>query len=142
MNPITRNANRPWDVTGGGNLLLNIGPMPTGEIEGRQVELLNQVRLPQPAGCERSCNPAPAWTWHSRYTQTEMKELVRYAAARHITIIPEIEMPGHTLAALTCYPQLSCTGGPFEIYPYGKGPGIQENVFCETNDLIEPTAHP
>ena len=43
MNPITRTSNRPWDVTGGGNLLLNIGPIPTGEIEGRQVELPNQV---------------------------------------------------------------------------------------------------
>ena len=38
-----------------------------------------------------------------------------YAAQRHITIVPEIEMPGHALAALAAYPQYSCTGGPFEV---------------------------
>ena len=49
------------------------------------------------------------------YTQEEIKEIVVYASQRHITIIPEIEMPGHALAALAAYPELSCTGGPFEV---------------------------
>jgi len=63
-----------------------------------------------------------------------MRELVRYAAVRHITIVPEIEMPGHALAALACYPQLPCNGGPFELHPYTKGPGIHEDVYCAGND--------
>lgn len=45
------------------------------------------------------------------YTQDEVKEVVKYAMDRHISIIPEIEMPGHALAALAAYPQLGCTGG-------------------------------
>lgn len=49
------------------------------------------------------------------YTPEDIREVVKYAAARHITIIPEIEMPGHSLAALMAYPQFSCTGGPFTI---------------------------
>lgn len=48
------------------------------------------------------------------YTQDEIREVVNYAAARHITIVPEIEMPGHATAALSAYPQFSCTNGPFE----------------------------
>ena len=68
------------------------------------------------------------------YTQAQMRELVNYAAARHITIVPEIEMPGHSLDALAGYPELSCTGGPFEIFPFFKGPSVNVNVFCAGND--------
>jgi hexosaminidase len=55
---------------------------------------------------------------------------VAYAAARHITLVPEIELPGHSLAALSVMPHLSCAGGPFEIYPFFKGPGITADIFC------------
>jgi len=48
------------------------------------------------------------------YTQADIRDVVKYAAARHITVVPEIEMPGHATAALAAYPQFSCTGGPFE----------------------------
>ena len=48
------------------------------------------------------------------YTQEEAREIVKYAQERHITIIPEIDMPGHMLAALACYPELGCTGGPYQ----------------------------
>lgn len=65
------------------------------------------------------------------YTQEEMKEIVAYAAKRHITIVPEIEMPGHALAALAAYPQLSCTGGPFETGTYW---GVYDDVFCAGNE--------
>jgi hexosaminidase len=68
------------------------------------------------------------------YSQDEIRELVRYAAERGVTIVPEIEMPGHALAALTAYPELSCTGGPFEIYPFFSGPNISEDVFCLGNE--------
>ncbi len=61
------------------------------------------------------------------YTQEQMRELVAYAAARHVTIIPEIEMPGHARAALAAYPELSCTGGPFEVSTRW---GVHEDIFC------------
>jgi hexosaminidase len=61
------------------------------------------------------------------YTQAEIREIVAYAADRHITIVPEVEMPGHALAALTAYPELSCSGGPFEM---GTHFGIYPDIFC------------
>ena len=66
----------------------------------------------------------------------EMRALIRYAADRQITIVPEIESPGHALAALAVYPELSCTGGPFEIHPFFKGPHIHEDIFCAGNDTV------
>ncbi len=51
--------------------------------------------------------------------------------ARHITVVPEIEMPGHSLAALAAYPQYSCTGGPFETYTKW---GVSDDVYCAGND--------
>jgi hexosaminidase len=65
------------------------------------------------------------------YSQEEIKEVVAYAKTKHITIVPEIEMPGHALAALSAYPQYSCTGGPFEV---GKAWGVYDDVFCAGND--------
>jgi len=65
------------------------------------------------------------------YTQEDVKEIVAYAAARHITIVPEIEMPGHSKAALKAYPHLACTDGPFEIPLSG---GVYEDVYCAGND--------
>ncbi len=61
------------------------------------------------------------------YTQEEIREVVNYAARRNVTIVPEIEMPGHSLAALAAHPELSCTGGPFGV---GKAWGVYEDVFC------------
>jgi len=61
------------------------------------------------------------------YTQVEIREIVAYAAVRHITIVPEVEMPGHALAALAAYPELSCTGGPFEVATHF---GIFPDIFC------------
>jgi hexosaminidase len=67
------------------------------------------------------------------YTQREIKEVVAYAAQRHITIVPEIEMPGHAVAALAAYPQYSCTGGPFEV---GKQWGVLDDVFCPKEETF------
>ena len=61
------------------------------------------------------------------YTQEEVREIVRYAAERHIEVIPEIEMPGHGLGALTAYPWLGCTGGPYELWTRW---GISKDVYC------------
>ena len=68
------------------------------------------------------------------YSQAEMTSLIGYAAVRNVTIVPEIEMPGHNLAALSCYPRLSCSGGPFEIFPFFKGPNITKDILCAGND--------
>jgi hexosaminidase len=61
------------------------------------------------------------------YSQEQIRDLVQYATDRHINIVPEIEMPGHALAALSAYPQLSCTGGPFSPRIVW---GVEEDVFC------------
>jgi hexosaminidase len=61
------------------------------------------------------------------YTQEEVKDIVKYAADRHVTVIPEIELPGHAQAALTAYPNLGCTGGPYEV---AKGWGVFTDVYC------------
>ncbi|MDG2081166.1 MAG: beta-N-acetylhexosaminidase [Bacteroidales bacterium] len=71
------------------------------------------------------------------YTQNEVKEIVAYAQKRMITVIPEIEMPGHSLAALASYPELGCTGGPYEV---ANRWGVFEDIYCtkeETFDFIE-----
>ena len=67
------------------------------------------------------------------YTQKEIRDVVKYAAARHINIIPEIEMPGHSLAALTSYPWLGCTGGPYEVATTW---GIFKDVYCPTDSTF------
>ncbi len=67
------------------------------------------------------------------YTQEEAKELVAYATERHITVIPEIDMPGHMQAALTAYPELGCTGGPYEVWTMW---GVSEDVLCAGNDKV------
>jgi len=61
------------------------------------------------------------------YTKEQVREVVEYAAARQINIIPEIEMPGHMVAALTAYPYLGCTGGPYEVWTRW---GISDDVLC------------
>jgi hexosaminidase len=71
-------------------------------------------------------------TYGGFYTQEEIREIVHYAAERHITIVPEIEMPAHTVAALAAYPQFSCTGGPFMVPPASVWP--DKDIFCAGND--------
>lgn len=67
------------------------------------------------------------------YTQQQIKEVVKYATERHITVVPEIEMPGHALAALSAYPELACTKGPFE--PATKW-GVFDDVFCPKDETF------
>ncbi|MCX2739623.1 glycoside hydrolase family 20 protein [Pontibacter anaerobius] len=65
------------------------------------------------------------------YTQEQIKDVVKYAQERYITVVPEIEMPGHAVAALAAYPELSCTGGPFGVESKW---GIFKDVFCAGNE--------
>ncbi len=71
-------------------------------------------------------------TYGGFYTQDEIKNIVQYAQKRFITIVPEIEMPGHTKAVLAAYPRFSCTGGPFTI-PAGRYWPITD-IYCAGND--------
>ena len=67
------------------------------------------------------------------YTQEEIREVVAYAQARHITVIPEIELPGHSLAALSAYPELGCTPGPFEVATTW---GVFEDIYCPKEETF------
>ncbi len=76
--------------------------------------------------------PGEKATYGGFYTQEDIREVVAYAKARFINIVPEIEMPAHSVAALTPYPQFSCTGGPFTVATGGIWPNI--NIYCAGND--------
>jgi len=67
------------------------------------------------------------------YTQDQIREVVAYAAERHVTVIPEIDMPGHMLAALAAYPELGCTGGPYKV---GTRWGIYRDILCIGNEKV------
>jgi len=67
------------------------------------------------------------------YTQEQIKEVVQYASERGITVVPEIEFPGHSVAALSAYPELSCTGGPFQVQTNW---GVFEDIYCAGNDEV------
>lgn len=75
------------------------------------------------------------WKWSTipvsgYYTQEDVKEVLAYAKKRFVTVIPEIEMPGHAIAALAAYPQFSCSGGPFDVI--GRW-GVLDDIFCPTD---------
>jgi len=76
--------------------------------------------------------PGEKATYGGYYTQEDIKEIVDYAKSRYINIVPEIEMPGHTVAALSAYPQYSCSGGPFTVLPGGYWP--ISDIYCAGND--------
>lgn len=65
------------------------------------------------------------------YTQQQIRDIVKYAANRYITIVPEIDLPGHMQAALAAYPDMGCTGGPYEVWQKW---GVSDNVLCAGND--------
>ena len=67
------------------------------------------------------------------YTQNEIREVVAYAASKGITVIPEIDLPGHMLGALAAYPELGCTGGPYEVWTRW---GVSPDVLCAGNEKV------
>jgi hexosaminidase len=67
------------------------------------------------------------------FTQNDIREIVEHARKRYITVVPEVEMPGHSLGALAAYPELSCTGGPHEVMTRW---GVFEDVYCAGNDKV------
>ena len=95
--------------------LMEVGSHRTGTIIGTNSDIDDQI----PYG--------------GYYTQAEAREIVAYAAARHITVVPEIDMPGHMLAALASYPELGCTGGPYQVGHYW---GVYKDVLCVGNPKV------
>ena len=103
--------------------------------QGWRIEIRKYPRLTSVGGCRketmvaRNFNPYVGDnTPHCGFfTQDEIRDVVQYAKERYITIVPEIEMPGHAKAALAAYPELACTPGPFDVWTMW---GVDENVFC------------
>ena len=104
------------------------------EDQGWRLAIRKYPRLTQ-IGARRSSSPQPADRNRPDgrpygpyfFTPEDIRAIVAHAQARCITIVPEIEMPGHSLAALSAYPRLSCTGGPFEPRTFW---GVEPDVYC------------
>jgi hexosaminidase len=69
------------------------------------------------------------------YTQADIREVVKYAQERFVTIVPEIDVPGHSMALIAAYPSMSCTGEKYSVYP-GSKDGVGDNVLCPGNDSV------
>ena len=108
-------------------------------IEIKGLPQLTQVgawRVPRLArwGTREAPREGEAATDGGFYTQDDIREVVAYAKQRFVTVVPEIEMPGHSLAALAAYPELSCTGGPFQVNPGSNFYEKVDNAFCPGNE--------
>ncbi len=113
------------------------------EDQGWRIEIKRYPRLQEVAACRDETlvghyNDQPHQYDGKRYcgyyTREEAREIVRYANERFITVIPEIEMPGHAQAAVAAYPELGCTGQPVEV---AKRWGIFEDVYCPNEETFE-----
>lgn len=100
------------------------------EDQGWRIEIKKYPRLTE-IGAWRRETMDDAIPHGGFYTQEEIREVVAYAKKRFITVIPEIEMPGHSQAALAAYPELSCSGGPFKV---GTEWGVIHDVYCAGRD--------
>jgi len=108
--------------------------------QGWRIEIKKYPKLTEVGGWRKGSQVGPygrreydSIPYGGFYTQEQIREVVAYAKARHINVVPEIEMPGHAMAALAAYPQLGCTGGPYEVQ---RGWGVFDDVFCAGNDSV------
>ena len=107
------------------------------EDQGWRIEIKKYPKLTE-IGSKRSCTVIghnsgeyDNTPYEGFFTQEEAREIVRYAQERYITVIPEVDLPGHMLAALASYPELGCTGGPYEVATQW---GIFDDVLCIGNE--------
>jgi hexosaminidase len=100
------------------------------EDQGWRIEILKYPRLTE-VGAWRRESMDDGIPHGGFYTQDDIREVVAYAKKRFIMIVPEIEMPGHCLAALAAYPELSCSGGPFDVCTEW---GVFNDVYCAGNE--------
>ena len=109
------------------------------EDQGWRIEIKSLPRLTEIGQWRMETMIKKSWTeydgkpYGGYYTQEQIKDIIKYAADRYITIIPEIDMPGHMLAALTAYPNLGCTGGPYAVWTHW---GVSRAVLCAGNDDV------
>ncbi|MBS1513339.1 MAG: beta-N-acetylhexosaminidase [Bacteroidetes bacterium] len=108
------------------------------EDQGWRIEIKKYPLLTKVGGCRAQTlvgrygsNKYDGKKYCGFYTQEQIKEVVKYAADHYITIIPEIEMPGHSMAALASYPYLGCTKGPYKTFETW---GVIDDVYCAGND--------
>jgi len=105
------------------------------EDQGWRIEIKKYPKLTQVGSIRKT---EDGGTYGGFYTQDEVKEIVDYARTRFVDVMPEIELPGHSVAALAAYPELSCTGGPFEVRTKW---GVAEDVYCagkeQTFDFLQ-----
>ena len=115
------------------------------EDQGWRIEIKKYPRLTEVGSCRkqtqlglfRTTFVGDSIRYCGFYTQDEIRDVVAYAKTRYVTVIPEIEMPGHAKAALAAYPELGCTPGPFEVRMTW---GVDEDIFCpkeETFTFVE-----
>ena len=105
------------------------------EDQGWRIEIKKYPRLTEVGACRAETMVAKNFDpyvgdgtpYCGFYTQDEIREVVAFAAARHVTVIPEIEMPGHAIAAIAAYPELACTTGPFTVRTTW---GVSDDVLC------------
>jgi len=112
--------------------------------QGWRIEIKRYPRLTEVGSIRKATVVRKDWDTYDGvphggfYTQDEIRDVVAYAADRGITVIPEVDLPGHMLAALTAYPELGCTGGPYEVW--GRW-GVADDVLCvgreKTFEFIE-----
>jgi hexosaminidase len=112
------------------------------EDQGWRLEIRAYPRLTEVGSCraetilEKNFDPyvGDGIPYCGFYTQEDVREVVEYARERFITVIPEIEMPGHSVAALAAYPELACTPGPFEVSTRW---GVTEDIYCPREETFE-----
>jgi hexosaminidase len=109
------------------------------EDQGWRIEIKQYLQLTT-VGSQRAATPIPAdrnqsdgKPYGGYYTREEIKDVVAYARERFITVVPEIEMPGHAVAALASYPELGCRGEGYQVRTTW---GIAKDVFCAGNDEV------
>lgn len=101
-------------------------------IESKRYPRLSEIGSVRPGTCiGHDFDTSDSIPYGGYYTQQEIRDIVKYAADRHINIIPEIDLPGHMIAALKAYPEYGCTGGPYEVW--GRW-GVSEDLLCAGND--------
>jgi hexosaminidase len=105
--------------------------------QGWRIEIKHYPRLTQIGGCRdgsQAGGEGSTQVDHIRYcgsyTQTQIREVVAYAKARYVTVVPEIEMPGHAVAAVSAYPWLGCDGRP---HPVRELWGVSTEIYCPTD---------
>ena len=101
--------------------------------QGWRVEIKKYPRLTEVGAFRNGTMVGKDWgsndgiRYGGYYTQDQMRDVVAYAEGLGITIIPEIDLPGHMLGALAAYPELGCTGGPYEVWTRW---GVSDQVMC------------